>query len=134
MSILIITPDEFAPCSFDGCFVLHQSGSPRDVFNVLRQIRSTGVLLVGVIRPDPTEWICRLWEFDRAVPVAVIASAGEVPALQKASLNDSQRFMDRIRTLLRLAPPEPVSKYRNLVIDMRAREISQNGRRMVCSP
>jgi DNA-binding winged helix-turn-helix (wHTH) protein len=115
--------------------MLREYESIGDALSVIESAQPSGIVVIGVSQPDPLDWLrhVRPQSGNGWIPVAIIGSADELPALPDSSQLLCPEVSSRLRNLLRTQPPAP-GNLRKVAVDARAREVSSNGRRKSFSP
>jgi DNA-binding winged helix-turn-helix (wHTH) protein len=137
MSVLIISASESTFCSLSGVVrSAPRCGDAGDLSYLFESFRPSGVLFVGITRPDPIEWVCRLRRLSTyATPrFAIVGSPDELPMFRNTSGALAEAIPSCLRNLLRPLRTPVATEPRQLVIDCRAREISIGNKRSTCSP
>jgi DNA-binding winged helix-turn-helix (wHTH) protein len=134
MGLLVVT-DGTSDCPLCGTPRVARCQYPREATLALKESGSSTVILVGITKPDPLDWVCDLREAagdKSALGIAVIRSASEVRALREASMGNWSHASALIQNQIS-RPLMDRSDANKRVIDIRARQVSSDGRRMVCS-
>jgi DNA-binding winged helix-turn-helix (wHTH) protein len=137
MNVLVIRANDIQICSSDGRQqLLSDQPSSDDVTSAIETVRPAGVVFLGVRSPNPIDSLCRLrtrgcYEAGKA---AIIRSESELRTAQVAKESRATLAFHRFRGLFRDNASSQQRDGRKFLVDLRAREITINGKSMSLSP
>jgi hypothetical protein len=134
MNFLLVTSNGVHYCSSEGVCRSVDAEAAGDTLSMFEVLRPDGVVFLGVMKPNPIEFLCDLRTRGESVRAAIVRSEEELhstSALTKRALTDA---FWRFRSLFHNGKGHLQRAGRKIFIDLRAREVSVAGKSLTFSP